>query len=347
LAKKICKNKEPKKEYLNEIYLGEELIGGTLGFQPEHYQGFKYLKKILLFFKDQIENNTENNIKFLDLKSSLFKGFEENISDLVFVQLRILKNVKNTQKVDDREFLIGDFGKFLLTNYIQKNYETMLLAAYILFSVIPMCIYDLQNLINLELNAKNLKRTEIYSQVNKTKQILLLNLLGIYSSQSSYTYKTIPLFELVKKDEKNNTVKIIKSKRISFKKQAAIICLDYAIEKIIKTIKKLKNLHLKDFITMEDLYLYLVRPDLLKDYIPKYEFQVFINFTYPFSNMFYFLRNDDLLENDDIDLFYEIFYAVNNKHPGWIRVDEMYDPILIQKLKTKVLAKKLYWLNNH
>ena len=41
---------------------------------------------------------------------------------------------------------------------------------------------------------------------------------------------------------------------------------------------------------MEDLYLYLVRPDLLKDYIPKYGLQVFLNFTYPFSNMFYFLR---------------------------------------------------------
>ena len=322
------KDKEKKKaEYINKIFRGEKLKSGTRSYQPEEYEGFKYIKQIIKFFEDK-----DGVYSFSKIKDSLIMPQDDKIPVKSFVQMRILKLEKFKQKVDDRIFSIGDFGEFLLKKYLSSSYEVMLLSSFLNYSIIPYIINDLNNILHLELTDTNIKKTDILSQLNKAKRNNIMELLGLYTRASDSVYCTIPIFY---KNIDINTKKIkIQEYNPELKEQASTISLDFAFKEIYQIIRNL-NIGNELFITLEDLYNYLVRPKRL---IQDYNFDIFNENKYSFSGMLFFLRDEsDSIEDEDVYIFKKVFKAVQVRNKK-LKVD----PILDEKIKQNIKNPEFY-----
>lgn len=330
--------------YLNKIYKGKrKLEGGTFSIQMEQYEGLKYITGILNFLKANPGSH-----KFSEIKESLSMPQEEYIPDIVFIQLRILKLIEKAVKVEDREFELGEFGEFLSNNYIKTNPKALLLAAYLIFSIIPFAIYDIYTILNEEFKESTFKKTLIIKKLNKAKRIAIFELLGIHSSSSGHIYETIPLFSLKEEKKGKKKLKIIREDKPSIRDKASVICLHYILSDAYKNIKAIVREENIPYIKLEDLYFYLVRPEVL---IENYNLKKFLEDEYPYSGVFYFVRTDDVFnkeingninyKNYDIDWFFETFENIRIKAQNLIKVDEILDQVIISNLKIPELHYRI------
>lgn len=322
MAKKKSKTASDK---INKIFRGAKLKGGTTSYQPELYIGLKYIKEMLKFFQDK--QNPQKQPEIHKYIKENYMRLDEKMDLKYFIQMRILEQTNDATKIEDREYRLGDYGKFLLDKYFIQRTEILLLSALILFSIIPYCIFDLQNLINKKLNDANYKKTIVFKGLNPAKRTALQTLLGVHGQKSSLTYKTIPLFFLDERIKGNKTEKTVKEKKPRLKKTASIICLDYMIKDVLKEITEMKK---EEYITLEDLYFYLVRCKELDD---NYGFETFTDEKYVYSNVFHFLQHTDNINDEEFYPFLEIFDAVYEKRSDCIKVDNILDDILATRIR--------------
>lgn len=333
MAKKKSK-KILEKKYMNDVFRGDKLQSGTTSFQVEEYEGFKYIKQILKFFK-----GNSGAYHSSDIIKSLVMLYEDQVPFNSFVQLRIIEVEKYAHKTDERTFKIGKFGQFLLDKYFSSRYEVMLLSAFLNYSIIPYIIYDLNQILNQELIDVNINKTELLKELNLAKRNIVQTLLGLYTSSSDSVYCTIPIFYKNKDSITNKT--IIQEYNPELKEQASIICLDFAIEEIFLIIQNLR-IGTKLFITLEDLYNYLVRPERI---IEGFSFEVFKNNSYPFSGMLYFLRDEveEAIEDEDVYLFKKIFRAVQSRNK-FIKVESILDDVIKKDIKNLEFYERIEYL---
>lgn len=330
-----------KQKNLNSVYTGKKkLNGGTHSIQMEQYIGLKYIRDILCFFKEH-----QGSQRFSDIIESFNMFQEEYVPDIVFVQLRILKLAKSAQKVEDRYFELGVYGNFLLNNYLSEDPKALLLSAFLIYSVIPRIIYDLNQFLYQKFVKSKIKG-EFFSLYNEAKKEAFLELLGIHSKASSFIYDPIPLFTLRTKTVGKSDIDFLREGKPSIKDSAGLIALHYILNQVLGTIKEIyeKKKLIFPYIHLEDLYFYLVRPEVL---IEKYDpIKTFLTATYPYSGIFYFLRDkksniDNNFENDDINWFLQIFEDIQTKFADIITVNPILDVELKAKLKIPELNYKI------
>ncbi len=249
-----------------------------------------------------------------------------------FVQMKIIKLEKYTQTINERIFSIGEFGQFISQKYISSSFEVMLLSSFLNYSIIPYIINDLNKILHYEINDESIEQTEVLSQLNKAKKRSIMDLLGLYTRASDSVYCTIPIFY---RNKDSNTNKfVIQEYNPELKEQASVISLDFAFREIYKIIQNLK-IGNEMFITLEDLYNYLVIPERIID---NYSFEQFKENIFPFSGMFYFFRDDsEIIEDEDVYIFKKIFKAVQVRNKK-LKVE----PILDDKIKKEIKNPEFY-----